>query len=138
MDCYEGTLMPATAELLEEGHILKYVVSDPWTMDDIYHITREGKQVYDNSPHRVHLIVDVTQTHRVPPSFLSVRNVPDLNHPNSGHIAVIGAAGMVKIMVDLVARFFPGDKVTYFSGEAEALDYLQGVIAEEHSTKSDQ
>lgn len=57
--------------------------------------------------------------------------MPDLNHPNSGHIAVIGAAGMVKIMVDLVARFFPGDKVTYFKSEAEALEFLRGMIADE-------
>ncbi len=122
--------MPATAEIFENGRILKYVVSDPWTMDDIVHITREGKQIYDTSPQRVHLLADLTGTRRVPPGFLSVRNVPDLNHPNSGHIALVGAAGVVRAMVELVARIFPGDKVGYYETEAEALAYLRSLIDE--------
>lgn len=120
--------MPATADLIENGHVLKYVVTEPWSMEDIYHITRRGKQVYDTSPHRIHLLADVTGIRKVPPGFLSVRHVPDLNHPNSGHIALVGAEGLFKLMAELVARFFPAEKVGYYNSEEEALSHIRSLI----------
>jgi hypothetical protein len=116
--------MPVTAESIENGHILKYTVTDPWTMEDVTAATRLGKQIYDASPHLVHVLVDVSQTRRIPRGFMGIRHVPDLKHPNSGHIAVVGAAGLMRAAAELLGYFVPGGKSRCFDTEADALAWL--------------
>lgn len=123
--------MPVTTEFIENGHVLKCTLSDFWTMEDIYQIARDRKPACIASPFRVHVLVDMTQISHVPPGFLSVRSRVDWNHSNSGHIAIAGAVGMVRLMIELVVRLLPGNKASLFDTEADAVEHLRSLIAGE-------
>ncbi len=123
--------MPASIELCEDGRILHYVFTGPWTLDDMVVVTPQGKAYYDQSSHKIHVLLDVTQARRVPPGVLTARNNPDLTHPNSGHIVVVGASGVVKAMGDLIVKAIGTRKVSFHENVDAAWAYLRSLIAEE-------
>jgi hypothetical protein len=123
--------MPATVTLEEDKHILHYVFADPWTLDDMVLITREGKQYYDRSDHKIHVLLDVTQTRKVPPGILTARNNPDVTHPNSGHIAIVGAAGIIKAIGEMIVKTTNMSKIGFYTSEQDAWVHLRQLIAEE-------
>lgn len=123
--------MPASVELTENGHVLHYVFTDPWTLEDMVVVTRQGKLHYDQSAHKIHVLLDVTQARRVPPCVLTARSNPDLTHSNSGHIVIVGASGVVKAMGDLIVKVIGTKKVSFHEDETEAWASLRAIIAEE-------
>jgi hypothetical protein len=123
--------MPTTVALIEDGHIIHYVFADPWTLDDMVLITREGKHFYDRSDHKIHVLLDVSRTRKVPPGILTARNNPDMTHPNSGHIAIVGAAGIIKAIGELIVKTTNMSKIGFYTSEQEAWVYLRQLIAKE-------
>ena len=128
--------MPISLELVEDGHILYYVYSDPWTVEDLTSLTPRVMDYYNQASHKIHTLGDATKLRQVPPGALRVRSVPNLSHPNSGDIAIAGASLLVETISTTIFRLVHFNRVKFFQNADEAWAYLRTVIAEEAVTKA--
>jgi hypothetical protein len=99
-----------TVEWANEQHdiILVTYHSDDWQWVDFTHAFEEQKALLDQSEAPiVHVIVDVIKSQLMPKggSLISAsRNLSQDAHPKQGHTIIVGARGVVGLMVDIVGR----------------------------------
>ena len=123
--------MPAQVALEENGYLLHYTYSDPWTIAEMEQVNGESLKYYNEAKHKLHVLVDIRGSKNAPSGMLRARNNPDLKHPNGGQIAVVGAAGVVKSVGEVLLRLSRFDRALFFDSMEPALEYIQGEIANE-------
>ncbi len=123
--------MPVTNKLCENGHILYRVVSDPWNVDDLFDADEQMRMHYDHAGHKVHLLVNASNVHRIPPAVYRLGHGMTITHPNGGQVGLVGATSMARRLAETVFRIAHFDRARFFDREEEAWAYLRRVVAEE-------
>lgn len=128
--------MPIRVEVLENGRVLYYVVSDPWTVSDLLEAFASDRKHRDEFAKlhpglKIHIMADIRQAKAIVPGILRAREAPSLKHPTAGEGIVIGATPAMKAISDVVQRLAHQDKASFFDTEEDALTFVRGVIARE-------
>ncbi len=123
--------MPVTIETLNNARIVKLVVSDPWVIDDLTSKYEEEKPLFNASKVPVHTLVDLRLMRHIPPGALSNRKSPNVTHPRSGQVALVGANAFAQVLVEVAFRLVRFDRVVFFDTEEEAMQYLTALISDE-------
>jgi hypothetical protein len=123
--------MPVTNKLAEDGHILYRVVSDPWQVEDLLCADEQVRVHYDHAEHKVHLLVNVSDVHRIPPAVFRLGRGMTITHPNSGHIILVGATTLTRRLSETVFRIAKFDRAHFFDVEEDAWTYLRQIVADE-------
>src|SRR5690348_8221445 len=119
--------MPATVELRENGRVLYYVYSDPWTLADMEQVGKEATKLYDAASRKLHVYLDARKMKTVPTGVLRARNNPDMRHPNSGQIVIVGAARIIQVMAETVLKLTHVNRLKFYQDEQEGWAYLRSV-----------
>ena len=124
--------MPVTVEPRENGRVLYSVYSDPWTITDMDKAHEFQISYYDTAPYKVHHLLNVTNARSIPPGIMRARTTsPEFSHPNSGYLAIFGAAPLLKMMADTLLKLARYKRAQFFSNIDDAWVYLRDVIAKE-------
>ena len=124
--------MPASVELTENGRILHYVFTDPWTIAVMDAVALKATQFYDKADRKLYVLLDARRMRNVPPGVLrAARTNPDIRHKNSGQIAIVAAAKLVEVMGQTIMRLTHSSKAKFFPQEEAAWTYLRELIAKE-------
>ena len=126
--------MPAQVTLEEDGYLLHYVYTDPWTIADMERINAQSLTFYNEAKHKLHVLVDISGSKNAPAGMLRARNNPDLKHPNGGKIAVIGATSLIKNFGEAILKLAHFDRAVFFDKPELALEFLRKEIAKEQAT----
>jgi hypothetical protein len=129
--------MPVSLELQEDGSIMVWRIADPWTVKELKDNYPQAKAYLDASKRTLHSLVDLQDAHRVSPDVLSARHTTTWNHPRSGHMAVIGASGIIKMTLETVFRLVQFNRVQFFNNESEGRAYLRQLIIQEQIRPAD-
>jgi hypothetical protein len=124
--------MPASVELCENGRILHYVFTDPWTLAEMDAAAAKAIEYYDKADRKLYVLLDARRMRNVPPGVLrAARTNPDIRHRNSGQIAIVSAAKLVEVMGQTIMRLTHSSKAKFFPEEQAAWVYLRELIAKE-------
>src|SRR5437667_9507401 len=97
--------MPTSVQLCENGRILHYVFSDPWTITEMDAAARKATQYYEVADKKLHVLLDARRMRHVPPGVLrAARTNPDIRHRNSGQIALVAPAKLIEVMGQTIKR----------------------------------
>src|SRR5262249_17505630 len=123
--------MPVELELKENGRVMLWRFSDPWSLVELKPLTLQARDIFQKATFTVHSMADLRQARRVPSGVLSTRQVTTWQHARSGQLVLLGASAFARLMMETVFRIARFDRFRFFEDEAEALAYLRGLIAEE-------
>lgn len=91
-----------------EQTVLVYTFSDPWTWDDYYETTAQGRAMLQGVDHVVVTIIDMSGSRALPPGALThLRRVSTDRRPNPGPIILVGLNRFVRAMSDMLSRIYP-------------------------------
>jgi hypothetical protein len=119
--------MPVTLDLHDEGRIMVLVVEDPWTMNDLKATYPIAQAHLDSAPYKVHTLADLRNMHTVPPNALWDRRSPNITHPNSGLLAVVGGSMFARSLAETAFRIMNFKRVRFFDNVEGAWAYLREV-----------
>jgi hypothetical protein len=123
--------MPVTMEPCENGHVLRFFISEPWTAREMASVYPASRAYHDKAPHKVHSLL-IVEARQVPPGLLQLRQgPPSLVHPNSGQTVVVGAGAVIRTISEVIFKILRYDRGKFFNTEEEALAYLRQVIDRE-------
>ena len=118
--------MPIKLEFSPEKHIITLVWTDPWSLNDLDQIYEAERHFFDEaSGYKVHTLVDVRNMHTVPPRALTRRQSPNVTHPNSGRIAIVGASAFVGSLASAGFKITGYDRAKFFATLEDAQAYLE-------------
>jgi hypothetical protein len=123
--------MPYSANMIEDGHILLYDVSDPLSMDEFVSDYARLTAIYDASACRIHSLGNLTTLRQIPAGFLKIRHSPGAFHVKAGFVALFGASWFVRNMIEIAQRLIQFDRIRFFPTEDDALNYLHSLIEQE-------
>lgn len=127
--------MPIELDILENGHVLRYLMTDPWTIEDYEPILERDIMHRESVNHKVHNLT-IAKLRTVPAGALRARNAPTFNHPTAGHLAMVGAPQLVRSFTEIVLKLAHYERVKFFDTEEEALEHLRGVIRAEEQDQT--
>ncbi len=127
--------MPTKVELRENGRVLHYIFTEPWTLKDMEEAAAKARTYYDAADRKLHVLFDARAISSLPSGLLRARNNPDMRHPNSGHIAVVGASTVLQVIAETILRITRFQRARFFQSEDEAWAYLRRIIAEEEANR---
>lgn len=101
--------MPVSVEWdNDEQMVLRFTFVTPWTWDQFYEMHNETSILLSNVGYVVDAIVDVTQSHAIPPNALThFSKIAGKLSPNRGVIVGIGVDAFMRSMVDMVLSQSP-------------------------------
>jgi len=122
--------MPITQEIRENGYVIFYVMTDPWTLPEMLNLFAAETVYRDQVGHQVHTLVDLTETHTAPASgLIGMRHkAPSLVHPTAGQFVVIGANTFMHMVGQTIFNLLGFDKGKFVNTEEEAWTYLRSII----------
>jgi len=121
-----------TMELVENGHVAHYKISDPWTVSELVAFYPQETVYRDAVKYKIHAFADLTQAHKTPPNMLAARKGnPSLTHPNSGQLVLVGISPLYEAIASTIFRITHYTKAKLFLTEAEAWVYLRELITNE-------
>jgi len=129
--------MPVTRIDLENGHVLKYIIDDPWEVDDLLKLFPADILYRDKAPFKVHTLINAEKVNRVPSGWLRARIAPGLVHPNSGQFVVVGLHGTAYHLMGVLLKTINYRRLVLFNTESEAITYLQQTIKKETGDYAD-
>jgi hypothetical protein len=122
--------MPVTLELIEDGYVLHYTISDPWESADLMNMYPKELAYRDSTPHVIHSITDLSASRRIPKNWLQLRAGPGINHPRGGEIVLFGLNPGINIIVDTILRATRSTRMRVFKDEAKAWEYIRELAAQ--------
>lgn len=128
--------MPARIDLLEDGYVIRYDISDPWTMEEMFACYDQAKPLYDAANHKIHMLVNLEASRNLPHGVLRVRQDPGLSHPNGGTVALVGAATFVRAIAETILRLARNNQAKFFDKEELAWVFLRENIKKEQKRDS--
>lgn len=79
-----------------DKNIIRYILVSPWEWEQFHQVLDDTRSEIRTFPHRVDVIVDMRESHKLPPdSMANLRLVATRRPPNAGIIVVVGANGLV-------------------------------------------
>ena len=124
--------MPVSMEIRENGHVIYFLVTDPWQVSELAPLYAEENSYRDTVNFKVHTFLNFSQVNHIPTQIMSAkRGAPDPTHPSSGVIILVGAKSFVKIMLEVILRLTHFERVRLFDTEAEGWAFTRQIIAEE-------
>ena len=129
--------MPITMDIRENGWVLYLVLTDPWTVEEMWHFVEENRRYRDQCPHTVHVCYNLHDNKYLPPNVLRLSHgAPDVYHPRSGQVVLVGANPTVRSIIEIIFRLVRYDKFKFFSNEQDAWLYLRDFINPVEATQS--
>ena len=121
--------MPVTFDLREQGRVIYFKISEPWTMQEVLDGFTQTQairdKIYAEDPQRrVHSLIDLMEVTNAAPGVLRSRRAPGITHPGRGEYVVAASYLLAR---DLMATVF---KVMHIDGKLfssldEAWAYLR-------------
>ncbi|MCA9903382.1 MAG: hypothetical protein KC547_05965 [Anaerolineae bacterium] len=127
--------MPARMEIEENGRVLHYIATDPWTIDQMLDLVQQANKIYEQADFRVHTLIDMTRTRSLPQGIMRARANSSFTHPRAGQMVIIGANMLVKTISNVVAKLASFDRIVFLDTEEKAWEYLRSVIEQEQLTQ---
>jgi|SRR5579859_2420294 len=122
--------MPITLSTLENDRIVYLKVTDPWTTEELLSIYPLEAKYFNNRVGKVHTILDITSMRTIPPTALRARNSPNLTHPNSGNVLVIGATHPLAVaLFNVTERLLQHTRFQNVASYDEAVAFLKQQLA---------
>jgi len=118
-------------ELEENGRVIHYIATDPWTIDEMMKLTQQATKIYDESSVRVHTLIDMSRARSLPQGIMRARTNVDFNHPKAGQMVIVGANMLVKTISNVVAKLASFDRIVFFETEEQGWEYLRATIEKE-------
>jgi hypothetical protein len=116
--------MPVTLSLQENGRILYWQLTDPWSVSELTSLYPQVEQYFNNANQPIHSLLDFEAAHRLPSNALSARQTPTWNHPQSGQMAIAGSTAFIRGMLELMFRLVQFNRIKFFEHEPDARRYL--------------
>jgi hypothetical protein len=121
--------MPIKMELVENGQVIHYVFTDPWTVPELMKLYEQNQAIRDKSPRKIHTLVNLTRARHLPHGTLSARAYsPDGSHPRAGFIVIVGAQTYLRTILDLAFHLLRTDRFKFVNTEEEGWAILQGIL----------
>ncbi len=120
----------ATLTFEETGYIARVVITDPWLPEDIRGLRWAGLGYLNTTSHKLYVMFHV-QTTKIPVGLLQSYDSPLFQHPNTGHIAVVGGNRSCMAMAKLIFQLAHFYRVQFFDSEAAGMAYLHTQIAKD-------
>jgi hypothetical protein len=124
--------MPVAFDLREDGHIIYFKISEPWTMEEVFAGFAETaairNKLYAEDPLRhVHSLIDLTEVNNPPPGALRSRQSPGFTHANRGKSVAAVTNSLARELMSAIFR------LTHVDGKLvdtldEAWAYLRAII----------
>jgi hypothetical protein len=128
-------ILPATVELREDGHVIYFMVTEPWTLDDLIAVNQKAAIWVEYADHTVHLLGNAERIEQMPDGIMSIHRVAPVSHPNSGYVAIVGASALVKSFTIDVLRLANFSRLKFFDEEDSAWAFLRDTIEQESGPK---
>ncbi len=125
--------MPVRLEIIEDGYVLHYTISDPWEISDLLKAYDQERAYRDSVALVVHSLNELSGVQKVPPSWWIARQGPGLTHPRSGEMVFVGLAPGVRVLVDTVLKATRYQRIKTFNTADEAQEYIHRLVAESKS-----
>src|SRR4051794_10786689 len=121
--------MPIHMEPRENGRVIFYKLTDPWTIPELAGLYPENKVIRDKSEKKVHVIADVSESHKLPDGILKLRGVsPDIAHPTSGYLIVVGAKSFMRNLFEVAFKLLRSGRLKFVATEQEAWAQVYEII----------
>ena len=124
--------MPVTVEIIENGHIMSYAITNPWTMSEFTVTYPDAKAYFDRAPFRVHSLVRLEFVGaRPPPNVLRIREHPSFSHPNAGYVVFCGAPALAKVLTGAALQIVQFNRFRFVDSPDAGFQFLREIMAQE-------
>ncbi len=121
--------MPIQIEVIEEGFVLHYMISDPWDVPELLKTFEEERAYRDSVSHVVHSINDFSGARKIPANWWSARQGPGLTHPRSGEMVFIGLTPGFRLLLDAILKATRYKRVKVFNTADDGWEYIRHLAA---------
>jgi hypothetical protein len=127
--------MPVTVEIIENGHIMSYAITNPWTMNEFTATYPDARAYLDRAPFRVHSLVRLERVGvRPPANVLRVREHPSFSNKNGGYVVFCGAPTLAKALTGTALQIAQFQRFRFVDTPDAGLQFLREIIAQEASS----
>jgi hypothetical protein len=126
--------MPVDFQITQDGWLTRLTITEPWSVEDLLKNFDMGRELRDNSPHKVYTLLDLRGVTSAPPNLLRLRSSPIFAHPNSGYAAVVGANAVARNIIEVFLKVLRRKHVGFFTTETEAMVHLNRLIEAERES----
>ncbi|HVO42721.1 MAG TPA: hypothetical protein VMT34_08865 [Aggregatilineales bacterium] len=125
--------MPIRIDQIENGHIVRFVIDDPWSADEIPEAKETARALFRQARHTVHALADLRHAAMSMALVMAAQQVIGGEpFPNAGQIAVVGISSLMRFMAAPILRLSGGaDTVSFFDTSEQAVQYLRRCIETE-------
>src|SRR5262249_23707030 len=123
--------MPVKLELTENNRVLHVTFTDPWDIDDMTQLFAEDAAARNRFSYRIHTLVDMSASLRLPSGALRARYSPSVTHARRGHMALVVGSPLFKSVGEMVFRLAHFQDMKFCDTTDEAWAYLRNLIATE-------
>jgi hypothetical protein len=124
--------MPVTVEIIENGHVMSYSITNPWTLNEFTATYPDAKAYLDRAPFRVHSLVGLEFVgRRPPPNVLRVREHPSFSHENGGYVVFCGAPTLAKALTGAALQIAQFKRFRFVDTPDAGLQFIREIIAHE-------
>ncbi|HRE49077.1 MAG TPA: hypothetical protein PLD47_15220 [Aggregatilineales bacterium] len=116
--------MPIQKLMMETSPVMRLIVTDPWSLKEMWDALRDVHTMLDNQPNKVHLFFDLSKAKSMPLDMVSIARRPDIGHPKTDQLVFLGAGMMTRMMISGLARAQRATNVHFFDREGDALAFL--------------
>jgi hypothetical protein len=132
LDFAEECTMPIYVELCDDGQVIHFKLSDPFTMEELFKGFGQSMAFRDSvaqvDPNRrVHLLLDLMDTRQAPPGILQSRQMPALTHTVRGEIVVAVEHAYPRSIAETILRVMRADG-HFFNTLESAWNYIHKLI----------
>jgi hypothetical protein len=117
--------MPVSLELEENGTLLVWKFSDPWTVPELVVHYPKTAEYFNNAQNTIHSLIDFRNVRTLPANVFSARNTTTWNHPRSGQMVILGASPLIKNLLEVILKLVRFERIRFFESEEEARAYIR-------------
>jgi hypothetical protein len=100
------------------------------TRADLREVEAELQRCLDKTQQPMHLLINLTEMTKLGIDLKQTKQAIGFTHPKIGRVVLFGGDLATRSLLTILARFTASDRLRYFGSEADAMAYLQKVIAE--------
>ncbi|MEZ4668735.1 MAG: hypothetical protein R3E39_12555 [Anaerolineae bacterium] len=91
-----------------EKTVIRFKYDGSWTLTDYFAANEQSVGMMDNVDHKVHIIIDVTESKILPNGVISQgRSAANRGkHHNQGTVMIVGANGLIRGMFDIFKKLY--------------------------------
>lgn len=116
--------MPVTLEMADK-RVMVLTLTAPWNVGELMAVYPEEQKIYDAATDKVFAIVNLTNMGNIPAGALRARVSPQVTHPMSGQVCIVGANAVARTMAETVFKLTRFNRIMFFKTEAEAWAFLR-------------